>query len=81
MRLKKLTAALMAFILLFACRPPVGAAEEDDDPENENQVIWSRETTVSPDILSVETLFSNGSRQAEHSGLPKISRSRSAVTL
>ncbi len=58
---KRFTAALLA-ILFLCCAFPAVSAED----ENDNSILWSRETAISSDIRTVETIFFNGSRQAEH---------------
>ena len=61
MRLKRMMAVILAFLTVCCMLPPAAVAEED-----ENLLIWRRETPVSPDIRAVEAVFDNGSRQTEH---------------
>ncbi len=61
MRLKRMISVLLAFLSVCSIIPPAAASQE-----GENQLIWSRETPVTPDICTVEAVFDNGSRQTEH---------------
>lgn len=64
MQLRKLTASLLAFFILFYSLPFFAAAEEAE--ENEIYQIWSRDRDITPDIHITESVFNNGSPQAEH---------------
>jgi hypothetical protein len=61
MSLKRILALLLPLAILCAFLP-AAAAEEDPC----NRILWERETPVTADILSTETVFDNGSRQSEH---------------
>ncbi len=61
MRQKRLLSVLLAIMITVCSLLPTAAAEEDG-----NQLIWRRETPVTADIRTAETVFDNGSRQAEH---------------
>ena len=61
MRQRRLLSVLLAILMIGCLFPPSAAAEEEGD-----QLIWRRETPIAADIRTVETVFDNGSRQAEH---------------
>ncbi len=61
MSMRKFAAAALALLLILSHLPPASAAEDE-----ERTLLWSRETPLSQDIRMVETVFENGSRQAEH---------------
>jgi hypothetical protein len=61
MQLKRFAAILLAILFIF-CSLTIAEAEE----EEENRLLWQRETPVTPDICVFETVLTNGSRQAEH---------------